>query len=32
MGNYKIVEIKINKCLWRDVYSSYIVSSNPKYR
>ena len=32
MANYKIVELIIIEYLWSDVYSSYMVSSNPEYR
>jgi len=32
MDNYKIVEVKIILCLWSDVDSSYMVSSNPQSR
>ena len=32
MANYKAVEVKVIKCLWSDVYSSDMVSSNPEYR
>ena len=29
MDNYKVVEVKSIYCLWSDVYSSYVASSNP---
>jgi hypothetical protein len=32
MANNKIVEIKIIWCLWSDVCSCYVVSSNPEFR
>jgi len=32
MANYKIVAVKVVWCLWNDVHSSYMVSSNPEYR
>jgi len=32
MANYKIVELIIIEYLWSDVYSSYMLSSNPEYR
>jgi hypothetical protein len=31
MDNYKIVEAKITLCVWSDVYSSYMASSNTGY-
>ena len=32
MDNYKVVEVKVVQCLWSDVYSRYMVSSNLEYR
>jgi len=32
MANYKIVKLITIEYLWSDVYSSYMASSNPKYR
>jgi hypothetical protein len=30
MANYKIVKVKIMYFLWSDVYSSYMMTSNPE--
>jgi len=32
MDNYKIAEVKLIWCWWGEVYSGYMVSSNPEYR